>query len=203
MKRFCFFLAAFCFSLGLQNSFAEERATNDSATLFWNGGAIGSNGPIDLASAEHISLSLLRPTGGDRAVVAREDQDFEAVEDRAPPGPDDTAPILDNPKPTFQAQTRAALTTVTAFPKANAASGSTEAAALNAGPSWIAIGPSPIPNGQTDPANANGISTTQSPVSGRTTAIAVDPTDPNIAYVGTAQGGLYRTTNGGANWTPL
>jgi photosystem II stability/assembly factor-like uncharacterized protein len=40
-------------------------------------------------------------------------------------------------------------------------------------------------------------------VSGRTVAIAVHPTDPNIAYVGTAQGGLYRTTNGGATWTPL
>ena len=27
--------------------------------------------------------------------------------------------------------------------------------------------------------------------------------NPDIAYVGTAQGGLYRTTNGGATWTPL
>lgn len=60
---------------------------------------------------------------------------------------------------------------------------------------WAPIGPFPIPNGQTV-----GISTA---VSGRTVAIVVHPTDPNIAYVGTAQGGLYRTTNGGATWTPL
>jgi len=60
---------------------------------------------------------------------------------------------------------------------------------------WTPIGPFPIPNGQTV-----GTSTA---VSGRTVAIAVHPTNPDIAYVGTAQGGLYRTTNGGATWTPL
>ncbi|HKO42861.1 MAG TPA: hypothetical protein VJU84_06215 [Pyrinomonadaceae bacterium] len=60
---------------------------------------------------------------------------------------------------------------------------------------WTPIGPFPIPNGQT-----LGVSTA---VSGRTVAIAVHPTNPDIAYVGTAQGGLYRTTNGGATWVPL
>jgi photosystem II stability/assembly factor-like uncharacterized protein len=60
---------------------------------------------------------------------------------------------------------------------------------------WTPIGPFPIPNGQT-----LGTSTA---VSGRTVAVAVHPADPNIAYVGTAQGGLYRTTNGGATWKPL
>jgi len=60
---------------------------------------------------------------------------------------------------------------------------------------WIPIGPAPIPNGQTI-----GVST---PVSGRTIAIAVHPTNPDIVYVGAAQGGLYRSTDGGTNWTPL
>ncbi len=60
---------------------------------------------------------------------------------------------------------------------------------------WTPIGPFPIPNGQTV-----GFSTA---VSGRTVSIAVHPTNPDIAYVGTAQGGLYRTTNGGATWTAL
>lgn len=60
---------------------------------------------------------------------------------------------------------------------------------------WTPIGPAPIPNGQTE--------ITVTPVSGRTTAIAVHPTNPNIVYVGTAQGGLYGTTDGGTNWTPL
>ncbi len=60
---------------------------------------------------------------------------------------------------------------------------------------WNPIGPAPIPNGQT-----TGRS---DPVSGRTIAIAVHPTNPDIVYVGTANGGLYRTTNGGTTWTPL
>jgi hypothetical protein len=68
---------------------------------------------------------------------------------------------------------------------------------------WTAIGPAPIPNGQTIPADVNGISLTQQPVSGRVTAIAIDPSDPNSAYVGAAQGGVYATNNGGTSWTPL
>ena len=60
---------------------------------------------------------------------------------------------------------------------------------------WTPIGPAPIPNGQT--------TTTVSSVSGRVTCIDVHPTNPNIAYVGTAQGGLYRTTDGGTTWTAI
>ena len=56
---------------------------------------------------------------------------------------------------------------------------------------WQPLGPAPIP--------VNGSIT----YSGRVSAIAVHPTNPNIVYVGTAQGGLYRTLNGGASWTPL
>lgn len=61
--------------------------------------------------------------------------------------------------------------------------------------SWTPIGPAPIPNGQT--------TNTTTAVSGRVTSIAVDPIDVNTAYVGTAQGGLYRTLDGGTTWTPL
>ncbi len=60
---------------------------------------------------------------------------------------------------------------------------------------WTNIGPFPLPNGQT-----NGV---EVPVSGRTIAIAVHPTNHDIVYVGTAQGGLYRSTNGGQTWTQL
>jgi photosystem II stability/assembly factor-like uncharacterized protein len=77
------------------------------------------------------------------------------------------------------------------------------AAFLVTTPSWTALGPAPIPNGQTIPADANGISLTQAPVSGRLTAVAIDPADPNTAYVGAAQGGVYQTRDGGATWTPL
>jgi hypothetical protein len=35
------------------------------------------------------------------------------------------------------------------------------------------------------------------------TAVAIDPTDSNTVYVGTAQGGVYQSRNGGATWTAL
>jgi len=60
---------------------------------------------------------------------------------------------------------------------------------------WTPLGPAPIPNGQT--------LTVSTPVAGRTISIAVHPTNPNIVYVGAAQGGLYRSTDGGTNWTAL
>jgi len=59
---------------------------------------------------------------------------------------------------------------------------------------WTAIGPFPIPNGQTSPVVA---------VTGRVTCVAIKPTDPNVAYVGTAQGGVWRTLDGGTTWTPI
>lgn len=62
-------------------------------------------------------------------------------------------------------------------------------------PQWMPIGPAPIPNGQTEQL--------ETPVSGRTTAIAIHPTNPDIAYVGTAQGGLYRTVDGGTTWRAI
>lgn len=56
---------------------------------------------------------------------------------------------------------------------------------------WLFIGPRPT-NG--------GIMS-----SGRTAAIVVDPRDAtgNTAYIGGAQGGIWKTTDGGTNWTPL
>ncbi len=56
---------------------------------------------------------------------------------------------------------------------------------------WVPLGPAPIP-----------VSASTS-YSGRVSAIAVHPTNPDIVYVGTAQGGVYRTLNGGTTWTPL
>jgi len=67
---------------------------------------------------------------------------------------------------------------------------------LGVGDPWTEIGPNPIPNGQV-------VAGTQLPVSGRTISIAVHPTNPDLVYVGTAQGGLYRSSNGGTTWTPL
>ena len=40
-------------------------------------------------------------------------------------------------------------------------------------------------------------------MSGRVVSIDVVNSDPNTIYIGTASGGLWRSTNGGINWTPL
>jgi PKD-like domain len=69
-------------------------------------------------------------------------------------------------------------------------------------PTWITIGPSTIPDGQTDNSTGGALD----PVSGRLTAIAVDPADSNIVYAGGAQGGVWKTTNALASspiWTPM
>jgi uncharacterized repeat protein (TIGR01451 family) len=39
--------------------------------------------------------------------------------------------------------------------------------------------------------------------SGRVSAIAVDPLNSMIAYLGAADGGIWKTTDGGTSWTPL
>jgi uncharacterized protein (TIGR03437 family) len=64
---------------------------------------------------------------------------------------------------------------------------------------WAALGPAPIAQGQTFGSS--------SPVTGRVTAIALDPgyngTSNQTVYVGAALGGVWRSTDNGANWTPL
>jgi photosystem II stability/assembly factor-like uncharacterized protein len=59
-------------------------------------------------------------------------------------------------------------------------------------PSWTFIGPQPINTPYTDPV-----------VSGRVTALVIDPGDVNTVYLGGAQGGVWKTTNGGTTWTAL
>jgi photosystem II stability/assembly factor-like uncharacterized protein len=56
------------------------------------------------------------------------------------------------------------------------------------------LGPAPIVNGQTPGSQ---------PVAGRLAAIAADPTDPATIYVASAGGGVWKTTDAGADWTPL
>src|SRR5947209_6346374 len=60
-------------------------------------------------------------------------------------------------------------------------------------PTWSPIGPAPTTGG------------TFSPVTGRVTTIAVDPTDMTgqTVLIGGAQGGIWRSTDGGATWTAV
>src|SRR5205823_1390744 len=63
---------------------------------------------------------------------------------------------------------------------------------------WQAVGPGPI-----NVTAENNITYTS--VSGRVTAVASDPSDAsgNTYYVGSANGGVWKTTDGGLDWTPL
>ena len=66
---------------------------------------------------------------------------------------------------------------------------------------WQQLGPTLVPNGQTysDKYYDKGIGVN---ISGRITSIVIHPTDSNIIYVGAAQGGVWKSTNGGNSWTP-
>jgi hypothetical protein len=61
---------------------------------------------------------------------------------------------------------------------------------------WQSIGPSPIREISSG-GNARFADT------GRVRAVAVDPNDPNVIYVGAATGGVWKSINGGATWTPI
>jgi hypothetical protein len=47
------------------------------------------------------------------------------------------------------------------------------------------------------------MSWTMGRVSGRVSSLAVDPTNENVLYLGSASGGVWKTTNGGTSWTPV
>ena len=63
---------------------------------------------------------------------------------------------------------------------------------------WKPIGPAPLDTSQGPYETPN-----MSPSAGRASAIAVDPTNPEILYAGYAMGGVWKTTDGGKTWTPL
>lgn len=56
---------------------------------------------------------------------------------------------------------------------------------------WVSLGPTP--GGYFNYGN----------ISSRIVTGAFDPSDPNIIYVGPANGGVWKTTDGGINWFPL
>ena len=77
----------------------------------------------------------------------------------------------------------------TASAAGNSLSGSL-AATLDAA-NWTSIGPRPTDGGSTYV------------TAGRVNAVAVDPRDNNTVYIGAAEGGVWKTTDGGVSWTPL
>ena len=63
--------------------------------------------------------------------------------------------------------------------------------------SWRALGPFGMFGNQI---NFGGIGQL---VAGRVTSISVHPTDPYTVYIGAASGGVWKSTSGGATWSPL
>ena len=59
---------------------------------------------------------------------------------------------------------------------------------------WLELGPRPI---------ANEYWSGSQPASGRVTSIAIDPRNGNVAYAAAAQGGVWRSADGGSTWAPL
>ncbi|MBN1633358.1 MAG: T9SS type A sorting domain-containing protein [Ignavibacteria bacterium] len=57
--------------------------------------------------------------------------------------------------------------------------------------SWYSLGPTP------------GLNLNYGDVSSRIVTVKYNPSNPNIIYVGTACGGVWKTTNGGTLWIPL
>jgi photosystem II stability/assembly factor-like uncharacterized protein len=65
-------------------------------------------------------------------------------------------------------------------------------------PRWHALGPCSIPHGQT---YGDGPGS-RPPVSGRISAVAVDPINPAHLLIGAAGGGIWESSDGGSAWEP-
>lgn len=63
------------------------------------------------------------------------------------------------------------------------------------GPQWRSLGPWTVPNGQTYGASRVN-------VSGRVSAIAIDPSNPAHVLAGAANGGVWESRDRGASWAP-
>lgn len=64
---------------------------------------------------------------------------------------------------------------------------------VGVGPSWNLVGPSPM----------TMLNWAMGKVAGRVTSFAYDPSDVETLYLGTASGGVWKSTNGGTSWTPI
>lgn len=69
--------------------------------------------------------------------------------------------------------------------------------------SWTSVGPTPVDSNNSTYDNGSVARNGWHNVSGRVTAIAVPDGSDQTAYVGGADGGVWKTTNGGTSWTPI
>src|SRR5262249_18302262 len=67
-------------------------------------------------------------------------------------------------------------------------------------PQWVEQGGGPVTGSNS---RTGGDTPAERITSGSVQAIAVDPTDSKVMYVGATNGGLWKTTDGGLSWKPL
>lgn len=66
-----------------------------------------------------------------------------------------------------------------------------------------ALSATPVLAGIVEELGPAPVNEAETPFTGRVSAIACSRTDPNLYYVAGADGGVWRTTDGGTTWTPL
>ncbi|HEV8192184.1 MAG TPA: hypothetical protein VGP82_11995, partial [Ktedonobacterales bacterium] len=105
------------------------------------------------------------------------------------------------PAPDASAKAQAQAKALPQFPTKRVSGGKIKATAGPTSAAWTPVGPAPEdystctnPSFCTGPYGHN---------TGRITALAVDPTDSTNLWVGTADGGLWHSTDGGANYTAV
>ncbi|MFN8526851.1 MAG: hypothetical protein U0821_27420 [Chloroflexota bacterium] len=141
-----------------------------------------------------------RPPGGKALARLRQLEDERGLEQTPPPARTAIA------RPSFNSHAQAA--TATRYEE-GASSPYLEAIARKeeldrAGPAvgvanaWRPLGPFAIPHGQTYGSGAGS----RPSVSGRVSALAVDPTNPAHLLAGAAGGGVWESRDGGTTWQP-
>lgn len=74
---------------------------------------------------------------------------------------------------------------------------------LAAAANWVQVGPSPTIMTSFPQPSTNVVGIGNNPVSGATNVVLQSPTDPDVLFAGTVNGGVWRSNDGGLNWTPL
>ncbi|GEM_PF-4891281 len=146
--------------------------------------ATPGTGPNQLPAATTEPAPTTGPTTAAPSSHKREaDEYFYAIRNPAPAGQPLLAPVP-----------RSATPRLPGGSPSNC--GSPAPLASGVGPAWTSIGPSPTNAGQIPGGG---------PVAGRVYAVVPDPADTsgNTIYVGAAMGGVWKTVNKGATWTPL
>jgi len=65
---------------------------------------------------------------------------------------------------------------------------------------WTEVGPKPI--GILGGSETHNDAAGMPPYSGRVSAIATDPSNADVVYLGAAAGGIWKSTDGGTSWSP-